>query len=537
MSKETFLECIDMRITEYWGVEWDEMEAVRDFLQNFYDANDVDQIKIDIKNKTVTVSAPAEFDYKQLVYFYSSKTNNPDAIGQYGEGFKASLLNAMRNWNCNVEMCISNKKLRFFLDDVEIEGTQKKVIKCELSEIEPISGTILIIKNCSPILIAEFQFGLKHFYYEQNPLFGNILLNDYSGDISIRESKEKFGYIFYKKLLRAKIELPIIIICNREYKIIDKQIKHDRDRKAFNEKVTESLLKLIFKQFSFIALKPMVLHLKNWWEKGDKYLAVIAGTQVPSWRNYHYVDYFPENYYARETTGIYPPDGIDELELELKTRDIVEKFKKKNYICCPRYMSYFGMKTPDRVAVDELFSIGENEEKESRSPTLLEHEAIILLSSFCKEISLVLYERYEKAIYKIVTSDKIIGQYKSENYKEKIVLLNKRFFSYQFADAVAIILHEWNHIYGYDGSRIFSDALTELISIILNNKEILNKLPDYEEKWNSFVENIKKERDEKEINVFNLLEKLSNEQLKSVLKEIPENELELLIKKWNFDDI
>jgi hypothetical protein len=159
------------------------------------------------------------------------------------------------------------------------------------------------------------------------------------------------------------------------------------------------------------------------------------------------------------------------------------------------------------------------------------------LTSFCKEISLTLFERYSKALYKISNSDKIIGQNKSQNYKEKQIFLNARFFTYQFSDAVAILLHEWTHIYGYDGSRMFSDALTEIIALILKNKTVLNTLSSFEEKWNSLVEKIKNERDERdvEINSYNIIENLSREQLKYLLKNISENDLNELIKKCKFD--
>jgi hypothetical protein len=112
--------------------------------------------------------------------------------------------------------------------------------------------------------------------------------------------------------------------------------------------------------------------------------------------------------------------------------------------------------------------------------------------------------------------------------------LNTKFFTYTFSDAVAILLHEWTHIYGYDGSRMFSDALTEIIAIILKNRKLDAVFASFEDKWDSFVDKIKKERKEieDEINIDNILEKLTKEQLANMLKDIPENDLKNLIKKW-----
>jgi len=534
---EKTIEIIDMRITDKWGVEWNEMETTRDFLQNFYDANSVKDIAIECSSTKVTVSAPAVFDYKELIYMGSDKGQDSNAIGQYGEGFKASLLNAMRNWNCNVELSTGNKKLKFFFKSGNIGKSEKKIIFCELLEITPINGTELTLSNCPSKLIEEFKFGMKYFYYDGNQLFGDILLDNYSNDISVLKSTEKYGYIFYKRLLRAKIDLPIIIVCNKEYKIVDKQIKHDRDRKAFNEKVIESLLKYVFKQFYRNAFKKMIVFLKNWWEKGDKYLAVIAETQGSRW--YHQnskADYFPEEYYAKESFGLVPPNGIDKLLLEIKTKEIAEKYKKEKYICCPRYMSYFGMKTPDGEAIGELTIQEEEEGKKRRSPTILELESISVLIAFCKEISADLYKRYENAVYTIGTSDNIIGQNRSKNYKEKEIFLNVKFFMYPFADAAAILLHELNHIYGYDGSRFFSDALTEIISIILQNKIVLTKLAEYDKKWNGLQELIKIERDERsnEIDYNELKDRLTHDQLRNIINEIPEHEFKKMILKFGY---
>lgn len=100
------IEIIDTRITDHWGVEWNPMEIVRDFLQNFYDANPIEDIKIMIKDRGVIISAPAEFDFKSLIYLGSDKSTSD--IGQYGEGFKAATLNVMRNYGCEVQVKINN---------------------------------------------------------------------------------------------------------------------------------------------------------------------------------------------------------------------------------------------------------------------------------------------------------------------------------------------------------------------------------------------------------------------------------------------
>ncbi len=81
-------------------------------------------------------------------------------------------------------------------------------------------------------MIQEFEFGLNYFYYETNPLFGSVFQKTYEDNIIIYKSSTSEGYAFYKKLMREKLDIPVVV-CNKAYKNIDKEIIHDKDRKAF----------------------------------------------------------------------------------------------------------------------------------------------------------------------------------------------------------------------------------------------------------------------------------------------------------------
>lgn len=524
MKNDKNLEIIDTKITDRWGVHWDEMETVRDFLQNFYDANDINDIKIEVNDSTVTISAPTAFDYNELIYLGSDKAQNPNAIGQYGEGFKASVVNALRNWNCIVEFCILDKKLRFYFESMFIGKSDKRVIFCEVSEIEKISGSKLIVHNCTTKLVEEFKFGLNHFYYETNPLFEKKFVATYQKDIIIYKSNDKNGYIFYKKLLRYKTNVPIVIVCNKEYKNVENKIKHDRDRKAFNDDVLETLLKLVFRNFRSYELRSTFLSLENWWAKGHKLLAIIADT-----RSYNDRDiYFPENYYAKESNNT-------NLNEKNEIEKILQEFKDLNYKCCPRYMSKLGMKTPEDIAKKRLKEKEELINKTySRDLTFLEKQGILTLSFFIKELSVDLFKKFENAKYSTGDNEEIIGELKKKRtYNQQHVFINKDFFMFPFNDALAILLHEWAHIYGPDGSRTFSDALTSFISLILKKEELINKVKIYEKNWNEVCLKINQERSIEVTTdkVYLRLETITNQQMKKILKSIPEDELFQLFKE------
>jgi hypothetical protein len=316
---EKLVEIIDTRATDSWGAVWDEMETARDFIQNFYDANKVEDIEIKISDKAVHITAPVEFDYKALIYLYSNKSNDSDSVGQYGEGFKVSVLNALRNWNCKVEFYVSNYKLRYYFKNIDIASGEARTIMCELSEIDATHGSCLVISNCTNRLIEEFKFGLKHFYYINNPLFGEKLLEEnYHGIIIYKSTEKHNGYVFYKKLMRKIIELPIVIVSNNPIRYVENKIKHDRDRKAFNDEVLELCLKHIFNKFHVYELKEVLYAIENFWVKGHPIINLMATSQKSRWA----IDYniFPEKYYALEQ---HPRGG--EIFMDSLTREIVEE--------------------------------------------------------------------------------------------------------------------------------------------------------------------------------------------------------------------
>jgi hypothetical protein len=522
------IEQVDIHVSEHWGVHWDEMETVRDFLQNFYDANDVNDIKINVDKKAVQIFAPAQFDYNELLYMRTTKANNPDTIGQYGEGFKASLVNAMRNWDCSVEMYVGNRKLRFYFKDKTFGESESRIIMSEVSEIYPVQGTRLIVKNCSSRLITEFKFGLKHFYYEQNPLFGNCIIDDRYDNIQIYASTEKnCGYLFYGKLIRSKLNLPIVVVCNKKYKRIDDKTKFDRDRKAFTQDVKESLLKYIFQTMKDIMIDDLLLHVKDFWIKGDNELAILAETRRIRWNEDISINkIFLKNYYAKESY-LHINDPSNHLMNPL-IQEITDEYRKANYHCCPRYMSNFGMKTPDFIARQRVKERNKNiTNLYSRDLTLLEKHGIDILSDFIKKLSPDLFKIYSNAVYTVGENDEVIGELKEKkNYKDQHIFLNKIFFTFSFNDALAILIHEWAHLYGGDGGRSFSDALTGFISLILKNENALEELKTYADRWKEISAKIQNERKDgaSNLNISELFDNLPKEKIKEILMSIPQEE-------------
>ena len=84
-----------------------------------------------------------------------------------------------------------------------------------------------------------------------------------------------------------------------------------------------------------------------------------------------------------------------------------------------------------------------------------------------------------------MTSERILGELKDSNttYGDKIIYLNKKLFKNSFGKVFSTLLHEMLHVFGKDGDRQFTDALTIVMERIINNHSIIK---DYELRWNSF---------------------------------------------------
>ena len=523
--REELIQMIDTNITDAWGVVWNEMETVRDFLQNFYDANDVADISIKIQGSEVRVSAPSTFDYQELIYFGSDKSHDTEKIGQYGEGWKASVVNALRNFGCRIHIVIGDKKLEFLFKEKLIGKTIKRVVFCKVTTCDPFEGSLLVISNCTAKLIEQFKFGMGFFYYAENPFFGKKLYSTQLGSIEIYESNQDKGYVFYKKLMRATVDLPLVIVNNLSIRKVDTRIQHDRDRKAFNDEVLTKMLEGTFEKIDNQALEPVLLFLKDFWKLGHKIISTMSKT-----RKYYdkYPIQFPEEYYAKEQLH-----WSQSLEVNFEIKKLLAEYTQLGYVCCPRYMSSFGMKTPDGVINQRLLERNEKIAKiYSRCLTINEKSGIDLLGEFIGRLSPELQNKFQKAQYTIGDSDEIIGELKKKrNYREEHIFLNKVFFQFDFANAISILIHEWANIYGNDGSRTFSDALTGFIALILNNEELLNDIRHYQIRWQKLCKKVQDERSKNASHFYDLIDTLQLNQLISILKNVPEDELFLLLER------
>ena len=118
----------------------------------------------------------------------------------------------------------------------------------------------------------------------------------------------------------------------------------------------------------------------------------------------------------------------------------------------------------------------------------------------------------------------ILGELREKrNYQSREVFLSSAVFVADFAEALAVFLHEHSHIFGYDGSRGFTDALTELMETLVRERKNLDA---YEVKWNEARERVEQERaneknEEKITDLEANLELMDEQQLRDLVRRLP----------------
>ena len=236
----------------------------------------------------------------------------------------------------------------------EVPGTDGlRALVYNYFKINKLKGNYFIINTLDKKLKKAFEFGLRNFFYSNNPLIGEVL-HSYN-DITIYKSTTKDGFGFYKGLKRVDIKgIPVIISIDKSYAALEKKVKIDRDRQAFDSKL-QSTFYSIFARSGFYyaemknnpAIKYILKSSKEIWPKGHLLLSAIASSTYgrlkddKSLKDLFGNDYISESKftYSREIT--YHDWFSTRTQNYIRNRD--SKQKKSNKIMLPSYFNNFGV--------------------------------------------------------------------------------------------------------------------------------------------------------------------------------------------------
>jgi len=519
-----FTKTLTSAVTTAWGVDWDEVYIARDLMQNFFDANRdrLTEVHVIVDGKDVQITAPSAFNLDRLFYLGSEK--GEEDIGHYGEGFKVAATCLLRNHSVNVIAASGKGVLRVRIAETPVLETGIYPVEYDFYENdEEIVGAHLLLRNCSAKLTKALAQSLSHFFNEGNPLLGVKLWESYRGAFSIYESTDGRGHVFYRKLKRGEmLDIPLVLVIDKAYGAIEKKISNDRDRKAFGE----AIMRLFFNHFARYGVKGyedgarvIVERAKHCWSKGHPLLNEVAdAVGYHSWSTAVGREIFGDGYFARSKSE----DACELLQFET----LEKKWREEKKVCLPQYFGKFGALNARRHIEDlRAKALEEAKRGNQRLPSRTEAESIQLLSRIMRELipHVAAVFDHGSTSYTVAQTETLLGELKNgRTYRSREVFLAADVFVMDFAEAFAVFLHEHAHIFGYDGHRGFTDALTELIDMVVRHRRAMD---EYEEQWESFRKRVAKERQAKKVDVVdsvaNWLADKNEEELRKLLHQVP----------------
>jgi hypothetical protein len=514
-------------VTTDWQVHWNEDFIARDLLQNFYDANrdNVASIRVLVDGSRVTIAAPTGYNLERLFYLGSEK--QPGDVGHYGEGFKAAATCLLRDFRVTPVARSDNQIAVLQISDEPVAGTDLYPLVYDFFTTDvPCNGTELILTACQARLRDALRTGLTHFFYKDNPLLGELLWASPSREFSMYTSAwVTQGCVFYRNLRRGVIpNLPVVLVVNKEYKQIEKQISNDRDRNFFGEKLMTSFYNVFAKsqlRNDVQGLRAFLELARPCWDQGHPLISEIARASR-SWDQASQDSLFQGKYFARS----FARDAAQQLDYQ----QIERQWQEEGLRPLPAYFADFGLPT----AAQHLQTLQRKVREQSRRPpTLAEANSIQMLRDTLRELKpeiLAVFDRGQTT-YTVAESETILGELRGgHNYYSREVFLAAQVFEAEFARALAVFVHEHAHIYGFDGSRGFTDALTELLEIVISHRNDLNP---YEACWLAFRNKVAEERCHNGVHsqspLEDRLDSLTEAELRAMLKNIPQVTLKRLL--------
>lgn len=526
---------ISSSVTTEWGVRWDEETIARDLMQNMRDANRTQMEAIETRSvgKHVGVMAPAEFNLMRLFYLGSEKGDGD--IGAYGEGAKAASVGLLRDFNVTPIMMSGNRVLVLRLAEHPVEGTSLRPIEYDFYKVDTEHrGTVLLLPNATARLRSAMEGALQHFFWDRHPAIGEHLFSGHG--VSVYRAKEGStdGIGFYMGLKRLTIRrIPIVIAMTQPGKKLEKLIAQDRDRKVFDDKVESTFYQEVARTLDERTILEILRITEPLWKDGHGLLHGIAqkgnfsrmvpGTDRPMISQI--TD--PSKYIAYDGEWRFMSGADRNAILAVLDRE-------KHRVEVPGYFGVFGIMSARDIARAEaqeeqqkLLSMG------LRAPLRSELQAIHVLMGGVK----LLYAPLASLVanrdikWEIITDNEVLGMMKNRHrgYGTMDVPLAEVTFRQPLGQALATVLHELSHIFGGDGSRHFTDALTDLLAATIANREGVDEI---EQAWKRACDAVSLERaglrtyemilrTMTEDKLRGLVEKLPREVVLPLLEEVP----------------
>ena len=257
-----------------YPVKWSVHEVMSNYVQNFYDALNMDQFtdrfKATFSNNEIVMTSDTGFDKEWLFYVGASTKRGGERIyaGRFGEGFKIAALVSIRDMGLGVCMESLDWSLTVKEEDDSIDGTPVKVLAYDISSRSYQDNTVLKLTGATQEHFDELLCQINRFYYEGNGHFDKCIAKgeEYAVYTARRVSganDHTYGGIFINLQYRESLPLPVFF-CLHKYDIPG----DDRDRLSLPASISRSVIRCIISYLAPVEALELLEILKPVWFTG-----------------------------------------------------------------------------------------------------------------------------------------------------------------------------------------------------------------------------------------------------------------------------
>ena len=507
------MKTISVNLVMTYPVHWTRYQVLRDFAQNFYDAIGFDNWRqnfhYEYMNERLSMWVKnVSFNYEWLMHIgASTKTNQSNGYaGFFGEGFKIASLCAFRDYNWKIQMMSDNWHIDVTEIEKSIDHTPVRMLAYDISSIEKMNETKLLLQHISKDDFDLFQIVLDSFFCPDNPIMGKELWQGKVGAVFLRSKMPinsrlpvtrdfgRKGAVFCRYQIMGTNPFDLVV-CLHKYR------KEDRERNSLYSfdviDVFEEIAYYVDSECAMVMLEKMrkywntypqkAIDIHSWSNTVDALIKKVASsTKI---RNAFVNKY--DNILCLKK--IY---SIGDKNRRWQARAWLDQQEKK-YILAKDTFRILGYPLlEEKCAEYGGFVTDDNADN-------LQKRCFMVLEDVCMKVFQGFFAMDSMPERKIITNSHAAYHGMAVTYKKSQPLLNvmgirirydigklylksEIFRPEGYYDGLSTYVHEMCHIFGGDASVSFSQALTFATELLMENQE---KVIKGKYQWKQIFEN------------------------------------------------
>ncbi len=461
------------------SVQWDNDKIARDIMQNFFDGHGqtLDGVRLHFEptaNGTYKVRIEGQSTYtpdKAVFIGESSKRNDPNAAGNYGEGLKMAALKLLRDKGAkNVNIGSDNWRISYSLADNPL--SEKRVLTYSMDKTPKYDGNYVEFETSDKELLEKFRKTLGRFYSSGNTHFKCPDFENATFGVKKIGRGEKGGlYIAGQRFefegdYDGLSEVALFLKRKPPVSVLDPS----RDRTSINQSQLDEIARWLARECTTESEKlELIKALEKYGEK------VSSSSETPMHR-------FLQNFVYWCDIGSHDIRGVkfpsNYVAYSPCSPDIMQELFQAGYKVFHDRFGTIGMRNIANI-------YGEAQKHTAVIPNDIQRKKLVILQEALKRLApslegkhftsseldskIFMFDRYsasENSMYRSTMAEAIVDGGSSKGF-----WIDKSYLDdANFGDVLETALHELSHKVGGDNSSTFGYKLTEV------NKEVIKQI-------------------------------------------------------------